>query len=214
MNGFFLTYDDCYPAREAIAAGTLVCPTDAATPGCCTSFDPAPMGGPPSPPGLPPGSSVTGGTPGLSSGTVCMRGAAAQVINGTDGMLAYTAQWGFDVALLLNGGAPFDATQVPGGAIVGFALDIDGTAPTTPVLRVGVGEAGVPYYFEEYPVPTHDALVLFSVIQAGFWETDPAPLDLSRIEALTFEIPTTDKGVTRFDFCISNVRVLQAPLTP
>ena len=202
--GTWFLYDDCSDVSSRAAAGKITCPSDAPTPQCCTARDPSLIGPPPA---LDPGFSFTGGVVGVSSGTACVRGRTAKLLEGSD-----TGQWGAGFALNLANWAAFDATRAfPGGTIKGFAFDIDGSSTGDHPLRAGISTARNQRYFKTLSVPTKDASILFDAPGPGFFGEPEETLDLTSITNVTLEIEPGVDGPVPFDFCVSNVRVLQDP---
>jgi hypothetical protein len=140
-----------------------------------------------------------------------VKGATTRVLTGPDGMPSYSPQWGAGAALNLNDWEPFDASQpFPGGPIVGFSVDLEGTPTAERGIDVGVAVASsYQKYFKELPVPSTGAIVLFSQLEQGEWVTPSVPLDPTQLTEISFGMASTVDGVEPFDFCVTNVRVLQ-----
>jgi hypothetical protein len=205
IHGAWERYDDCPNVDEAIAQGNFVCPPQPPTPGCCTVWD-ASLGGPRGEAGI----EVTGATDG-ASGRICARGLIASVLNDASGSPAYPAQWGASLELPLNDGLPFDATRAfPGGPIAGFALDLDGP-PSEALLWVGIGTSYMSPggYGTEVLIPAGRVTLLVDQISAPEWATDALPFDASNLAALVVHPRPVVGKTLPFDFCVSNLVVLQ-----
>lgn len=206
ISGVWYLYDDCSDVVSKAAAGKFVCPSDAPTANCCTYRDPTLIGPPPE---LDTGYGVTGGSVGQSSGTACVRGRTAKLVAGTD-----AGQWGAGFGLNLANWGAFDASRAfPGGRMKGFAFDITGPSTGDHPIRAGISTIHGQRYYNLVAVPAQDASILFDATEFFFGEPEE-PLDLTTITNVTFEIGPGTDGPTPFDFCISNVRVLQEPASP
>jgi hypothetical protein len=210
IRGQWALFDDCATVNEQIVAGLLVCPADSPTPGCCTSRDPALFS---EVPDQGAGISVTG-TSEDTPGKVCFKGATARIIADTSGRLAYDWQWGFNGGLPLAEWDAFDATRdFVGGPIVGFRVTLDGPATNVPVNVTVRTPSGVEYGVN-VSLPADPVTLLFAEATAADWVVDPPPLDPSQVDELIFSIESDVNGATPFDFCVSDVQVLQARITP
>ena len=146
-----------------------------------------------------PGVSITAGTVGEMSGTVCTKGITAQLW--PDG-----PQWGAAIAFNLNGWETFDATtSFPGGKIVGFSLDVGGTASVDGLPYFALTAQDQPPTYRSFPVPAQGVELLFR---------DFIPGPLSKIQGFAIGVGAAPAGPTPFDYCISNLRVLQDSTPP
>jgi len=204
LQGGWWKSQDCGDVAAAVAAGSFVCPANAPTPACCTQWDASRVG-----PDNEPGWTVTSGLGAPSSGRVCIKGTAAQVLDGVDGLPAYGAVWGSSLSLALNGFSGFDATKsFPGGPIRGFRLDLAGSV--SGVLRIGLTMPdNFDAHFKEFAAPALDTTILFDELEQGSWVAAPVPLDLSNLLALDIHVTVGPEAATPFALCVSNVRVLQ-----
>lgn len=147
---------------------------------------------------------------------VCAKGIASQVINDPmTGMPAYQVQWGARLGFELNGtGAavrqPYDAIA---RGIRGFTFDIvtQSTPPQPADLRVSfvATPTTADPHFVTALLPTANRTFLFSDALQGSWVTAPVSLDMTELTAITFQIYTNATAPKPFDFCISNVRVVE-----
>jgi hypothetical protein len=158
------------------------------------------------------------GRPGwsVSSEKVCVKGIAPQVIQDPmTTMLAYEAQWGARIGFELNGTG--SAVRQPYNAnaqgILGFTFDI--VAQTTPAqpadVRVNFVTTGTTSdpHFQAVTLSSTNQTLLFSDAFQGAWVLTPVDLDTTELTAITFQISTNVVAARPFDFCISNVRVVQ-----
>jgi hypothetical protein len=207
INGTWWLHDDCSTATPEIAAGTLVCPAAWTTPTCCTEYD-ASLTGPA--PDRQQGLSITTGGAGVPA-RACLKGTLTRVLTDGSGQVRYDLNWGIAFELPFADFLPFDATRAfPGGALVGFMLDLDSPLPGTSV-RVGIrGESDHPY-FVDILLPAKNAPVLFSEGKQGDWVTPQLPLDHADLRSIHVSIPPSADTSLPFDFCISHLRALQQP---
>jgi hypothetical protein len=208
LQGTFYTYQDCGDVAAAVSAATFVCPNNPTTADCCTAWSPSLVGPAPASKA---GYSVSAAVQSQSSARVCLKGVATQVLTGVDGLPSYIPQWGAGLGLPLNDSLPFDASRAfAGGPIVGFSFDLEGPTSAT-AIRVGVHaqNAGNDLYFADLPVPTSGVTVMLSALHQGSWVAVPVPLDPSALTQLDFQVFTTTGAPTPFDFCVTNLSVLQ-----
>jgi hypothetical protein len=186
IQGPFYFYSDCEPASGLP----------------CTAPDPTLTG--------------ADGKPGWSvdATRACLKGTAVQV---TGGMFA--AQWGAGLALDLNskGGEPGVPAEkgtldLEHAQILGFSVDISGTAPAR--VRVNLTMPGVAdSSFVEASVPGTTSVAIAKAKQ-GSWVTSKTPLDPTKIEAIQFQVFTNAASPTPFDFCVNAIRVVTATTMP
>jgi hypothetical protein len=180
-NGIFRPADDCADATP------LGLP--------CTEWDEA-LTGPDGEPGF-----------AVSERKVCVRGTVQQVVNGSDGMPAYSEMWGAKVALSLSGSdgtSPFDATAC---GIRGFRFDLERSGELSDV-RVRLHSGAEPgSLFETAVLPARDFEFVFDRLGKGQDDLSPPPSP-DEIHSLDFELYSNASRPKPFDFCISDLRLL------
>jgi hypothetical protein len=148
---------------------------------------------------------------------VCTKGVAPKVINGSDGMPAYSLQWGAGIALDLNstGGEmavknDFNATAA---GVKGFMFDIiTNTTPPQPAdVRVNIKTkaTGDNSHFVTAMLPAANFQVLFSEALQGSWVMPPTTLTQDAIESIQFQVYTNATLEKPYDFCVSNMRAIK-----
>jgi hypothetical protein len=210
IQGQWVLFDDCAQVAEQIAAGTFVCPPDSPTPGCCAARDPS-LFAPAPDQGA--GFSVSA-TNGEIPGKICVKGSTARVLADAFGQVAHDAQWGINVGLPLAEWQAFDASvSFVGGPIAGFRMVVDGPRTSAPVY-VTVATLSDIDYGMPIPVPAGRVSLLLSEAKPPDWLVDPPPLDRSEIYELIFHVGGTADSATPYEFCVSELQVLQAAVTP
>jgi hypothetical protein len=206
IHGQWSWIDDCESVKGQIDAGLLVCPVDSPNPGCCASRDPtlfSPL------PDQGSGMSIVGTREG-APGKVCFKGTTAHILTNVSGMVAYDWQWGFNGGLPLADWEAFDASrEFVGGRIIGFRMTVDGPATDVP-LSITFGTTTNIDYGASVSVPAGPVTLLFADAKAADWVVDPPPLDVSLIYEIIFHIGGNTEAATPFDFCVSDLQVLQA----
>jgi hypothetical protein len=209
IHGQWSWIDDCSGVAEKIAAGLLVCPADAATPGCCASRDPtlfSPL------PDQGSGMSIIGTTDD-TPGKVCFKGSATRIIRAESGLVAYDWQWGVNAGLPLADWQAFDATrEFEGGRMVGLRMTVDGPVTDVPISLTFATTTGIDYGID-ISIPAGRVTLLFAEAKAPDWVVDPPPFDPSLIYEVIFHIAGDTERAGPFDFCVSDLEVLQARAT-
>lgn len=207
IRGRWFLASDCAESMAAIAAGTYVCPPDPPTPGCCTALDPAY-----------PGIGLVG-TEGArlvpasndAPAKACIKGITPQLLNDTSGNPAYGANWGIVFAMALNDNMPFDATKAyAGGPVVGFSLDLEAATAGTPVRVEIEGNDRTYGYGADLVLPVSTVTLALADSLPPEWVTDAPAIDLHDLTTLALKVGTDTTAPTPFDFCLSDLRVLQA----
>jgi hypothetical protein len=153
---------------------------------------------------------------------MCTSGTAAQVINGSDGLPAYSAIWGNLVGFDLDnpGPDPTAATVLPydtsAHGITGFAFDIDAVPPGGN-LRVLFGTVENNYNSAYWRGATDN---LSPITDAGHYEmrwpeiggpfylTNPPPFDPTQLTMIGFDVVSNTNAPVLYSFCISNLELL------
>lgn len=157
-----------------------------------------------------PGMCTMNHTPGMGAfanmdGKMCTKGTTYAVKAEAD----FSKEWGAGIALDLNntGGmdamkAPFDATAAH---VIGFAMNITGTAPG---LRVNITSvaAGNDSHYKAGMVGANS--VLLSQVKQGSWVKMPAALDPTHLLAIQFQIPSVMGKAMDFDFCVEGLSAI------
>lgn len=176
LNGVFRPRDDC---ADASALGLP-----------CTEWD-ASLTGPDRQPGF-----------AVSARKVCAKGKVQRVVDGPDGMPAYSAMWGAKVVLELA--EPLDATAC--GAR-GFRLDLEGSGELFDLrVRVRSGANPSPLHFVTVPLPARDFELVFDALDDGQDET--RPVSPEAIHSLELEVYSNATREKPFDFCLTDLRLL------
>lgn len=181
VGGVWFTVNDC-PSAEPLGLA-------------CTVMDPT--YGTESRPGLE-----------LTPQRACAHGMVAR-IEGDHG----ADQWGMDLGLTLRAPGPVDEAGEPYDAldhrVTGLLFDIEGNAPGPLWIHVmSEGNESSTHFIEA------DASANLAVrwndpaLQQGPWWPDKQPLDASKLTGLRIQIRTIAESDRRFDFCVSNVRLL------
>jgi hypothetical protein len=148
---------------------------------------------------------------------ICTKGVAAKVINGPDGMPAYSQQWGAGIALDLNNPGGMNAMKgdynAMAAGVKGFVFDIiSNTTPPTPAdVRVNITTqaTGTGSHFVTAPLSSANFMVVFSEATQGEWVEPKVTLDQTKLQAVQFQIYTGTVAEKPFDFCVSNMRVIK-----
>jgi len=146
----------------------------------------------------------------MAGAEICASGSAGQVMDGADGLPAYSQYWGAAVGFNLSQEVgvdtplPYDATA---NNVVGFAFTIGGTNPT-PLegeLRFNVKVNGdTNNYCATIPAAGNNEFMLTELYQSC-WDRDtsaPTP-DPSKLEALHWQYVTKEELTYTFDICIT-----------
>jgi hypothetical protein len=176
----------------------------------CSTFDSSS----PAVPGMP--------IPTSTSGGICARGTAAQVVVGSGGTPDYMNIWGafmaFDLDNPGNGGGgklPFDA---PARGVTGISFTID--TPPGNSMRVEFQTSASPGLTDNNPAYWNGAISNSSPVVAGtntirwasvggpMYETNPPAFDPTKLVTIEFAIVTNTLAAVPFSFCISNVTLL------
>jgi hypothetical protein len=124
---------------------------------------------------------------------ICIKGVIEPIVD-------WSQQWGADLGFNFTpNGEPFDASELKG-----FAFDLSGTAPE----EIGVvlsSPADDGDRRKQFPVSTQDGFILFDEALDG--GTDP--FDSSELLGLAFVAIGKAGEPTPYDFCLSNLRVLE-----
>lgn len=147
---------------------------------------------------------------------VCAAGTAGMVMNGADGMPAFSTYWGAAIGFNLSQEKGVD-TALPYNAstngVVGFAFNVGGTSaiPTGGELRFNVKVNGdTNNYCAKITTPGANSFMLTDLHQSC-WDAASATLptpDPSKLEALHWQYVTNTMASYTFNLCISDLRVL------
>ena len=153
---------------------------------------------------------------------MCASGVAAQVLPDATGQLAWSSIWGNIIGFDLN--TPVTAGTIPTEptgqydavvrGITGFAFDIEGDVSR---LRVAFQTQGTEYDPAYWAGVTMD---LSPVTGPGHYEirwadvggpiylASPPPFDPRKLEAIQFQVPSSDFETRPYNFCITNTTML------
>jgi len=153
---------------------------------------------------------------------MCTSGTAAPVLNGTDGLPAYSAIWGNIIGFSLaepnpdpNPGTvyPYDASA---HGITGFAFDIDAVPPGQN-LRVTFATVENTNDAAYWGGATSNASPIsvgghyemrWPEIGGPFYVTNPPPFDPTQLVFISFHVLTNPVEAVPYSFCISNIALL------
>ena len=159
-----------------------------------------------------------------ATGRMCTSGVTAQVVNGSDGLPAWSSIWGniigFDVN---NPGGISDGTSMrgvydaPAHGVTGFAFDID-SVPMGGHIRVGFQTQGTEnnaaYYgganMDVSPVlaPGHYEIRWPSVGGPLYLGPMAPPFDPTKLDGIFFHVVANNFSPVPFSFCVSNPTLL------
>jgi hypothetical protein len=154
---------------------------------------------------------------------MCTAGVAAQVLNGSDGLPAWSSIWGNIIGFALNSTGPRDGGSdtlgvydAPAHGITGFAFDID-AVPFGGQIRVTFPTKGTVKNAAYWGGATSN---LSPIIAAGHYEmrwpeiggpmylASPPPFDPAMLEMISIHVVSNNTAPITYSFCINNVTLL------
>jgi hypothetical protein len=170
-------------------------------------------------------SSVTSPTPGAgsfppsTSGAMCLKGTAAQVINGTNMMPDYSDIFGIGIGLdFSNPGGDAGATAgfFDASKFTGISFDIDMAQanfrvqfPTSATLASGDSAYWEGAAMTGSPVEAGTNTFKWTDVGGPSYATTPPPFDDTKIQAIQFAVYTDTMAAVPVSFCISNLTLTQ-----
>jgi hypothetical protein len=140
----------------------------------------------------------------VNESRACARGVAPQVMGDpSTGDPTYDQQWGALLGIELHD-PDRDVFDANAHGIVGFKVDIAGTAPSDLRVNLLSPETVEAPHFVTPRVPSRDALIRIGQAAHDY----SVPLDFSRLGAVEFQVYTNASAAKPFDFCISNLRAI------
>lgn len=137
------------------------------------------------------------------AGSFCVEGRAERVVDvDCDGDLDWEEILGLGVSIQLHRS---DDEGIDLGACTALTFTIDDPAPE---MRVGLlPPGGFDLFFQQGAIQAGRNVLPFDELELGNWVEERAPLDLSKIKDIQWQMPTTPDEVRDFEFCVSDIKL-------